>query len=122
MRRSRSPRWTGEDPHDRLEVEGVTARLQGRLNHRPYRDLAHHVAKINAYTDVMARGRVEAGERPSLARMVLRPLGRWCRVFVLQGGVLDGARGFVVATMAAYYVFLKYAKIWDIARRDAAEG
>ena len=34
-------------------------------------------------------------------------------MFVLQGGFLDGWRGFIVATMAAFYVFLRYAKLWE---------
>jgi len=110
VRRGRA-RWTGMDPHDRLETPGRTARLAGRLGHRPYRDLADHVAKVNRYTDQMAARRREAGMRSPAFALLLRPPARFVRMYVLRAGFLDGWRGLVVSGMGAYYVFLKYAKL-----------
>ncbi|MBM3985163.1 MAG: glycosyltransferase family 2 protein [Planctomycetes bacterium] len=110
VRRGRA-RWTGMDPHDRLEAQGRVARLPGRLGHRPYRSLSDHVAKVNRYTDLMALRRREAGQRPPPLALLLRPPARFLRMYVLRAGFLDGWRGLVVACMGAYYVFLKYAKL-----------
>jgi glycosyltransferase involved in cell wall biosynthesis len=103
--------WTGADPHDRLQLRGAVGRLQGRLCHRPYRTLGAHLAKMDRYTDTMAAARHAAGERGTLAGLALRPAGRFVRMYLVQGGVLDGWRGFVVCSMGAFYVFLKYAKL-----------
>lgn len=119
VRRGRA-RWGGTDPHDRLEVEGRTGRLAGRLGHRPYRSLSDHVAKVNRYTDIMAARRRQKGVRPPPGALLLRPAGRFLRMYVLRAGFLDGWRGLVVSGMGAYYVFLKYAKLraaWDEAAR-----
>jgi len=105
--------WTGTDPHDRVEVDGPTARLKSEIFHYNYRDLAHHMEKVNAYTSIMADRRVRAGQKPSFARMLLNPPARFLRMFVLKRGFLDGKRGFVIAVIGAFYVFLKYAKIWE---------
>jgi glycosyltransferase involved in cell wall biosynthesis len=110
VRRGRA-RWTGRDPHDRLDADGRVARLGGRLLHQPYRDLAEHVAKVNRYTDTVARLRYEAGDRPSLGALLLRPPARFLRMYLLRAGFLDGWRGLVVSAMGGVYVFLKYAKL-----------
>ena len=110
-------RWTGADPHDHLQATGEVGRLTGRLCHRPYRDLADHVAKVNRYTDTMARLRHEAGERGSLVQLVLRPPARFVRMYVLRAGFLDGWRGLLVSALGGFYVFLKYAKLRELGRR-----
>ena len=120
VRRGRA-RWTGMDPHDRLEVPGRVERLAGRLGHRPYRDLADHVAKVNRYTDLMARRRREAGVRPAPFALLLRPPARFARMYLLRAGFLDGWRGLVVSCMGAYYVFLKYAKLREAWREADAQ-
>jgi glycosyltransferase involved in cell wall biosynthesis len=112
----RRARWGGEDPHDRVEVDGRVERLDGALHHYAYRDLGHHVEKVNRYTTTMARGMAERGVRSSAFAMVARPLGAFLRMYVLRRGFLDGTRGFVLATVGAFYVFLKYAKLWELTR------
>ncbi len=119
-RRGRA-RWAGVDPHDRLEAEGTVGRLPGRLNHRPYRNLSEHFGKLGSYTDIMVARRLEAGERGSLAAMVLRPPGRFLRMYLLRAGVFDGWRGFVLAVFGAFYVFLKYAKLYAATHAGAAD-
>ncbi|MFT7464433.1 MAG: glycosyltransferase involved in cell wall biosynthesis, partial [Pseudohongiellaceae bacterium] len=112
-------RWAGENPHDRLELEGPSGDLPGRLNHQPYRDLADHFARIGRYTDTMARDRHARGEQGSLSKLVLRPPGRFLRMYLLQRGFLDGWRGFVLCSFGAFYVFLKYAKLLEHSRRSS---
>ena len=121
VRRGRAA-WAGTDTHDRLEADGPVGRLPGRLNHRPYRDLADHLGKINRYTDIMVARRLERGERPSLFKVVTRPPARFLRMYLLRAGFLDGWRGLVVAGMGGFYVFLKYAKLRASAEPSAPPG
>jgi (heptosyl)LPS beta-1,4-glucosyltransferase len=39
------------------------------------------------------------------------------RMFIVQGGFLDGRRGFLLCLLSSYGVFLKYAKAWEYSRR-----
>jgi hypothetical protein len=57
------------------------------------------------------RGR-RRGARASAWDVVLRPPLRFLRMYVLQLGVLDGARGAVLCALAAAQVYLKYAELW----------
>ena len=72
-------RWTGEDPHDRVEVAGKVAKLEGALHHYAYRDLDHHLGKVNRYTTTMARGLAERGVEFRWLDLVLRPPARFQR-------------------------------------------
>jgi glycosyltransferase involved in cell wall biosynthesis len=108
----RRGRWTGRDPHDRVEVEGSVGTFSGNLLHHPYRSFADHLATIDRYTTTMAQGLRAADRRARLADIVLRPAWRFFRFYVIERGFLDGWRGFVLATLAAHYVRLKYTKLW----------
>jgi len=110
-------RFTGHGPHDAMVADGRVGRLTGRLCHRPYRDLADHVAKINRYTDTSARERHAAGERAGLGQLVLRPPARFLRMYVLRAGFLDGWRGLLVSALGGVYVLLKYAKLRELGRK-----
>ncbi len=108
----RRGRWEGEEPHGHVRVDGPVRRLAGPLHHDTVRDLAHHVAKMNAYTDAAAEALDRAG-RGVWFGLVVRPPAAFVRSYVVRGGFLGGARGLVVAVMAAAYVFLKYAKLLE---------
>lgn len=97
--------------HERLEVSGRTGRLRGRLLHHKYRTLSEHLATIDRYTTVIAAERRARG-RVFHAWHVLRVGWELFARLVLRLGLLDGRAGVVHATMAAFYAFLKYAKLW----------
>jgi hypothetical protein len=45
--------------------------------------------------------------------MITHPLWRFFNFYVLRGGFMEGGRGLYAAMTAAFYVFLKYAKIYE---------
>jgi glycosyltransferase involved in cell wall biosynthesis len=107
----RRGRWGGHDPHDRVELVGARAHLSGELLHWPYRELSEHLETIDQYTTTMARGMHARGRRAGAFDLVVRPLVRFLRFYLLKFGFLDGWRGFWLACVAAHYVRLKYAKL-----------
>jgi hypothetical protein len=76
------------------------------------------VRQIDFFTTIAAKGKRAAGERGSIVKVVLRPLGKFLRMYLLKAGFLDGYAGFLVAVSGAYYVFLKYAKLRELERAD----
>jgi glycosyltransferase involved in cell wall biosynthesis len=113
FRRSRG-RWAGQNPHDRVHVDGAVADLDGDLLHDSYRSLSDHLRTIDSFTTIAAREKLAAGDRASLLDLTLRPWWKFVRMYVVKAGFLDGVPGLVVAVMGAYYVFLKYAKLREI--------
>ena len=54
-------RWSGDDPHARLEVTGVISRLRSDLLHYSNESIAHQIAKIAPYNEDFAKRRVAEG-------------------------------------------------------------
>ncbi len=118
----RKGRFTGLDPHDRVEVEGTVGRFNGDLYHYSYRDIAHHLEQINRYTTTMAALKAEAGVRRPVARMIGYPLAKFLKMYILRQGFRDGVQGFMVCVLGAVYEFVKYAKLWELKHGGSRAG
>ena len=114
--------WAGEDPHDRVELEGSVGRLRGELLHQPYRSFAEHLATIERYTTIMADQLERRGVRAHLRDIVFRPTIRFAAFYLVKRGFLDGWRGLLMAYLAAHYVRLKYAKLYVRQRGSDAKN
>lgn len=105
--------WGGIDPHEKVILHGQSRRLHGPLLHYTYRDVADHLATINGFSGVAARELLLRGREPAWSDLVLRPLWRFFRFYVLHQGFTQGLAGLFVAQSAAFYVFARYAKLWE---------
>jgi glycosyltransferase involved in cell wall biosynthesis len=114
-------RWGGCDPHDRVELDGRPGRLQGELLHYSYRGIADHLRTLNFFTSVAARAKEKRGVRFRATSLFLRPPARFLRMYVLQGAWREGVAGFIMATIGAFYVFSKYAKMYERQRLGIRE-
>ena len=116
FRRDRG-RFVERDVHESVEVSGAVATLAGDLVHRSYRDVADFLTRTNRYTSLAADEWVRSGRPFGAADLVARPIGRFFSMYVAHGGVRDGWRGFLLAVLYAYYVFIRSVKVWE--RRQA---
>ena len=117
----RRGKWGGNNPHDRVELEGSRGELRGDLRHLPYRSLSEHLRTIDNYTTIMAEGLHARGRRAGVSDLWIRPAARFINFYVLRLGVLEGWRGFLIACLSAQYVLLKWAKLL-ILQRDVRPG
>jgi glycosyltransferase involved in cell wall biosynthesis len=112
----RRARWTGRYVHEAVAVDGELGRLHGELQHYAYRDIADHLETIDRYTTYAARQMHESGRRARLLQMAGHPPLAFLRNYVARGGFRDGVPGFVISALNGYYVFLKFAKLWELGR------
>ncbi len=112
----RAAAWTGE-VHEGVRVRGDVGRLRAELQHVPYRDIAHHLQTIDRYTALAAEQMQAQGRTIGPAGLAARPLGAFLRNYLARGGWRDGAVGLVVSILNSYYVFLKFAKLWELGRK-----
>ena len=113
FRRGRAT-WGGTDPHEKVLVKGKVRYLQHPLHHFTYRDIEDHLQRINRFTSISARELRKRGRPWRLADALFRPAGRFLRCYFLKRGFMEGFAGFYVAVTAAMYVFLRYAKLWEL--------
>ena len=110
----RRARWVARHVHESVRSEGPVARLAQDLQHFAYRDLAHHHQTMDRYTTLAAAEMFERGRRAGVADLTLHPWAAFLRNYLLKRGLLDGLPGFIISCMNAYYVFLKFAKLWAL--------
>lgn len=113
----RRARWTGRYVHETVTVDGDLGRVRGELQHYAYRDIAEHLDTIDRYTTDAARQMHESGRRAGLLQIAGHPPLAFLRNYIARGGVRDGAVGFVISALNSYYVFLKFAKLWELDHR-----
>jgi hypothetical protein len=58
----------------------------------------------------------QEGRKGRVIDLVFRGPFKFFKMYVLKGGFLEGKAGLVIAGISSYYVFLKYAKLWELTR------
>lgn len=108
--------------HESLKVTGRICMTVNAIEHYAYPDLESYMTTINKYSslavDVMAQNGLPLSKTSWLS-IVLRPLFTFLHKYIVRLGFLDGKRGLVLNLYHSYYVFAKYAKAWERARRTS---
>ena len=108
--------------HAEVRIQGRVTTLRERLTHDTYRDLDQYFRKFDRYTRWSAEDLKKRGVRASLPRLLFRPWLRFLRMYVLEGGLLEGRHGLVLCWLAAFSVLTKYARRWEDELRGARGG
>ena len=69
---------------------------------------------MDRYTTLAARQMFEDGRRAGWIDVAVHPPAAFLRNYVLRGGFRDGMAGLIISVMNAYYVGLKFAKLWEL--------
>jgi len=108
--------WGGENPHDKLILDGRGVALTGDLLHFSFRDLSHQVQTINNFSSIAALMRYNKGRTFKFWRLFFKPVSKFLEIYVIKKGFLDGTQGVIIAVSSAYSAFLKEAKLFELDR------
>jgi (heptosyl)LPS beta-1,4-glucosyltransferase len=114
----RKARWDGKYVHESVRADAPVGCLKNELQHHPYRDLSEHLIRMDRYTTMAARQMHEQGRRATVMGLLIHPRLAFLRNYILKGGFRDGKAGLVISLVNSYYVFLKFAKLWEIQHKD----
>jgi len=106
--------WSNDEVHEAVLTTAEVGRLEGDLLHDSAEDLATYLAKQNRYTTLHARALFEQGVRAGSWRLLLSPLARFVKFYVLKLGFLDGAAGFAHVVVGCNNTFHKYLKLIEL--------
>ena len=109
----RVARWNASYVHESVRVDGRVGTLRSELYHYSYRTIADHLARINRYTTLAAAQMMADGQRASWIHLLGHPPLAFLRNYGWRRGFQDGLPGLIVSLMISYYVFAKYAKLWE---------
>lgn len=105
--------WPDSRIHERVQAPRVE-RLQHPLQHYVFKNLSAQVATNDRYSGLLAQKDVEAGKQFSLLRLLIKPGSKFIECYFLKLGFLDGLPGLIIAVSAAYSIFLRWSKVWEL--------
>lgn len=99
--------------HAAPKVRGRIARLQAPLYHYGETDIHTKVEKINSYSTGLVADKIKKQRWGIPLIMVCYPPLFFIRSYLFKRNFLNGWAGFINSVIAAFYVFLKYAKLYE---------
>ncbi len=109
-------RYPNRRVHADIPPNGPAPVLGHPLLHITFRSLDQYLEKLHRYAQWAAADLWRRRKRAGPVELLLRPLWRFLRMYVVQAGFLDGKHGFILCTLQAYGVFLKWARVWEYER------
>jgi glycosyltransferase involved in cell wall biosynthesis len=108
-------RWGGRDPHDHILMDEAAAvqKLNDDILHYTYEDISHQIKTIDRFSDASSEALLSEGKTFCLCNLLFRPPVKFIETYLLKLGFLDGLAGFIIAVSSSFYVFVKYAKMWE---------
>lgn len=106
-------RWSDDEVHERVVSEAAVGILAGDLLHESEDGLEEYLRKQNRYTSLHAEALFRQGVRATAPRLVLSPLARFVKFYVLRRGFLDGIPGLVHIAIGCFNSMMKYAKLME---------
>ena len=116
--RTQQAKYVGGLVHEGLKVNGPLGTLKNPINHFSYDTLDAYFAKFNRYTTLAARQMHQNGKKFCLVSVLFTLPFEFAKRYFLKLGILDGMRGFLWASFSTFYVFVKYAKLWQLEQQD----
>jgi glycosyltransferase involved in cell wall biosynthesis len=113
----RQANWSDDVVHERVVASGEVGRLSGDLLHHSEESLERYLDKQNRYTSLSVQRMVREGGRVSVGKLVLSPLVRFVKFYLVRRGFLDGIPGLIHIMIGCLTSFLKYAKLIEARRK-----
>ena len=113
VKRSKS-HFTKDIVHEKMIVDGSIDKLVNHFLHYPYKDIAHHMQKLNSYSSLSAEKMHASVKRVSWLMILFKAFFGFVRAYILRKGFLDGWQGFAVSVSTAVSVYYKYLKLKEL--------
>jgi glycosyltransferase involved in cell wall biosynthesis len=111
-------RWGGVNPHDKFELNPGSKIdfLKGDILHYSYYTVEEHIRQADKFSTIAAKELIGLGKSVSYFQIIINPVAKFIRNYILRLGFLDGFYGFLICRIAAHETFLKYTKARQIKR------
>ncbi|MBS1158092.1 MAG: hypothetical protein H6R15_511 [Proteobacteria bacterium] len=116
----RRARWSDDAVHEKVISDGAIGTLAGDLLHDSAESLAAYLSKQNRYTSLAAEMALAAGKKTGFGRIALSPLVRFVKFYFIRQGFRDGLPGLIHIAIGCFNSFIKYSKMLEHGKSDAA--
>jgi glycosyltransferase involved in cell wall biosynthesis len=111
-------RWSDDLVHEKVLFAVTPGTLQGDLMHDSTDDLNGYLERQNRYTTLAARQAFERRVSAGTAHLLLSPVVRFIKFYILRLGFLDGVPGLLHISIGCMNSYLKYAKLIELYKAE----
>jgi len=110
--------WGGTNPHDKFEMNpgSKVGFLKGDILHYSYYTVEEHIRQADKFSTIAAKELVSLGKTVTCFQIIVNPVAKFIRNYILRIGFLDGYFGFIICRIAAHETYLKYSKARQLKR------
>lgn len=103
-------RYNDLQVHEEIETANIrVGKLRNQLIHFTFKNARHYLDKLVRYGEWSARDKSAGMSKAvTLYHLAVKPFVRFVKHYFFQRGFLDGKIGFVVCSLLAWSVFLRY--------------
>jgi len=112
-------RWSDDLVHEKVLYSATPGTLRGDLLHDAGDDLSAYLERQNRYTTLAARQAYDLGRSAGVLHLLLSPVVRFFKFYVLRLGFLDGVPGLLHISIGCMNSYLKYAKLIELRRTES---
>ena len=105
--------------HESISITGSVKKTQATILHKENLSLSQRFTKSNRYSELKAEDKFDKNQNASLASIVLMFPITFLQVYLFKGHFLDGLEGFNTSMNAAFYTYMKYAKLRELHQRKS---
>jgi glycosyltransferase involved in cell wall biosynthesis len=110
--------WSDDLVHEKVLFAVTPGTLAGDLLHDSSDDLTAYLERQNRYTTLAARQALEQGRSAGVFHLLLSPMVRFIKFYVLRLGFLDGVPGLLHISIGCINSYVKYAKLIELRRAE----
>lgn len=112
-------RFNDNSVHEEFKTEEKIFKIKEDIFHHSYLTMEDYFTRFNRYTTEGAREYYKQGKKVSIFDIVLNPLYKFIKMYIIRLGFLDGIPGFVISCTSAMYSMIKYFKLREMYKNGA---
>ena len=113
FRRSKC-RYSEKLVHETLTINGRAGYAKEAIKHYSFKSKEDFLTKRLQYSYLKAKELYKKGEKTNLYHLTVRPGFRFFKYYVLGLGFLNGKRGFEIARILGYHVYMRYVYLSEM--------
>jgi glycosyltransferase involved in cell wall biosynthesis len=112
-------RWSDDLVHEKVLFAVTPGTLGGDLMHDSVDDLTTYMERQNRYTTLAARQAFDQGRSAGIFHLLLSPVVRFIKFYLMRLGFLDGLPGLLHISIGCMNSYMKYAKLIELRRAES---
>lgn len=113
FRRSKC-RYSDKLVHEKLDIDGESRVLEHPILHYSFKNKEDFLAKRLQYSKLRAKELHQEGITTNILHFTVKPAFRFFKYYVLKLGFVNGRRGYDIAKILGYHVYMRYVYLREM--------